>query len=84
MAAFTSRVDEMYSQYEAGLIEGELWSQYREVMAGFLANSAVKEWWDSGAAVFSTNFRKEIDTTAPDQRWDAESLRVLRTAGPRE
>ena len=78
VAALTSRMDEMYSQYKAGLIDEELWTEYRGAMASFLENRVIREWWDSGVAVFGRDFRVEIESTAPDEfTWSGDRLRVL-------
>ena len=78
IAALTSRMDEMFSQYKVGLIDEELWTEYRGTMASFLENQVIKEWWDSGVAVFDRDFRVEIETTASDKlTWSGDRLRVL-------
>ena len=78
VAALTSRMDEMFSQYKAGLIDEELWNEYRGTMASFLENRIIKEWWDSGVAVFGRDFRVEIESTASDKlTWSGDRLRVL-------
>ena len=78
VAALTSRMDEMFSQYKAGLIDEELWTEYRGTMASFLDNRIIKEWWDSGVAVFGRDFRVEIENTSSDKlTWSGDRLRVL-------
>ena len=78
MAALGSRVEEIYSQYEAGLINDDLWTKYRGVMASTLENEVVKEWWDSKVTPFTDGFRNAIDCTPnAEKNWDPRTLRVL-------
>ena len=80
LAALTSRVDEMYTQHKAGLINDDRWFKYRGIIVGALRYPVVKEWWDSGATYFDSGFIEEIEATDPDQSdWRPESMRVLRS-----
>ena len=78
VAAFASRIEEMSTQYKAGLIEPELWGQYRATMASFLVNPILKEWWDSRVFVCSEEFYYEIDSSAIDNEvWSADRMNVI-------
>ena len=78
VAAFASRMEEMYTQYKAGLIEPHLWGQYRATTASFLANPILKEWWDSRVFVCSEEFFYEIDSSAIDNAvWSGDRLNVV-------
>ena len=77
MSALTSRIEEIHSQYLSGLIDTKLWLQYRGVMAGFLQNHVVKEWWDSGATVFSEDFRSAVDSVpANEASWSGAKVKA--------
>lgn len=70
ISAVSSRVEEMYTQTKAGLIEGEVWLGHRASMAGLLDNPMVRAWWDSGAVVLSKDFRDEIEATKREETVD--------------
>ncbi len=82
MAALTSRIELMYSQHRAGLIDDDRWLKYRGIVLGCMENQVVKEWWDSGATVFGSDFVDEIESAQKDQgawKFDVvEALGVLR------
>ena len=82
VGAFVSRVEEIYSQYEANLINEDLWFQYRGVVLSMLENAAVKEWWEARLAPFSSDFRAVIDASPPsDATWDLSKLHVMEGQG---
>jgi hypothetical protein len=79
MAALTSRIEQMYSQHRAGLIDDDRWLKYRGIVSGFMENQVVKEWRDSGVTVFGSDFVDEIESAHKDQgTWKPETLGVLR------
>ncbi|MGR8950430.1 MAG: hypothetical protein ACU84Q_20495 [Gammaproteobacteria bacterium] len=78
VAAWASRMEEMYTQHKAGLIDPALWSQYREIMASFLKNPVLKEWWESKVFVCSEEFYADVnEAIGDDEVWNAERMRVL-------
>ncbi len=73
-----SKIEEMYSQHKAGLIEDSLWNKYRGVLATQLNNPVAKEWWDSQAAPLSDDFRESIESTPEEMRtYNVASLRTI-------
>lgn len=78
LAAWASRMEEMYTQHKSGLIEPELWRQYRAILAGFLKNPILKEWWESKVFVCSEEFYAEVDKDVGDDAvWNADRMRVI-------
>jgi len=78
VAAFMTRMEEMYTQHQAGLIEPKIWTQYRAVTASFLQNTILKEWWDSKVFVCTEEFYSEINSTAIDNEvWSGDRLSVI-------
>ena len=73
-----SKMEEMYSQHKVGLIDDSLWNKYRGTLAAYLENPVAKEWWDSGAAPFSDDFRLSIESTPKDMiTYSVDSLRTI-------
>jgi hypothetical protein len=68
IVALTSRFETIYSQYKFGLVERALWIKYRGTMSALLHVPAIREMWDSGAAVFPDDFRNEIDSTPENEK----------------
>jgi len=78
VAAWASRMEEMYTQHKAGLIEPERWKQYRGITASFLENPILKEWWESRVFVCSNEFYSEMDSAVTDdQVWSADRMNVI-------
>ncbi len=78
VAAWASRMEEMHTQHQAGLIDPVLWGQYREIMASFLKNPVLKEWWESRVFVCSEEFYAAVDEAiGDDEVWNAERMRIL-------
>lgn len=78
VAAWASRMEEMYTQHKAGLIDPVLWEQYREILASFLKNPISNEWWESKVFVCSKEFYAAVDEAIGDgQIWNADRMRVL-------
>ncbi|MEM7220971.1 MAG: hypothetical protein AAF515_21605 [Pseudomonadota bacterium] len=78
VGTIASKIEEMYSQHKAGLIDDSLWNKYRGVLAVQLENPLAKEWWDSQAAPFSDDFRYSIEST-PDEirKYNIDSLQTI-------
>lgn len=75
ISAMSSRIEEMFTQNRAGLIEDTVWNEYRGTMAAFLEVDVVRQWWESGATTFSNEFRQEIESTKQyQQTWKAANV----------
>ena len=66
LSSIGSRIEEAFTQYEAGLLDQEIWAEYRAVMASFLHNPLAKYWWDQRISPFTNRFRKEIEAAVQD------------------
>ncbi|MEM8501455.1 MAG: hypothetical protein AAF542_25825 [Pseudomonadota bacterium] len=82
MGSLSSRIEEIYSQHKVGLIEDNLWNKYRGILAVYIQNPVVAEWWASQAAPFSDDFREAIEST-PEEflNYDVNSLNTIHGTG---
>ncbi len=78
LAALSSRVEEMYAQYEAGLIPGDLWFKFRGVIASVVEEGVGRDWWQSRITPLSDRFRAAIEATPDSEKtWDPSKMQVL-------
>ena len=63
LSSISSRVEEAFTQYEAGLLDEEIWMEYRGLVASFLHNPIAKYWWDERISPFTNSFRSEIESS---------------------
>jgi len=68
IGALASKIEEICSQHKVGLIDDNLWNKYRGILAVFIENPVIKEWWDSQAAPYSDDFRLSIESTPEEIR----------------
>ena len=67
ISAISSRYEEAFTQYVAGLLEEEVWFEYRNVMTSFLHNKLVRYWWDARISPFTNRFRIEIEEAMKEE-----------------
>ena len=53
--------EQIFQQYEYGLVDEEVWRQNRRIVLGVLALPHIRVWWEYRKDVFLASFAKAID-----------------------
>jgi hypothetical protein len=74
LARVFSTFEEMYSQYKLQMFDEPDWERYRKTARTMIENPIVRDWWESGATVFTNSFIHDITPDVDVTAWSRESI----------
>jgi len=77
LARVFATFEETYSQYKLKLVEENDWERYRQTARTMIENPVTRDWWESGAAVFTGSFIHDITPDLDITAWTPEIYRKL-------
>ena len=67
LASLFYMFDNLFKQYQRGVLSEQSWSVQRRTIAGFMQNEAVTLWWESGFFQASPQFAAYVDKLRQNQ-----------------
>lgn len=71
------RLEGLFRQYDRGFLGEESWRAWERLLAGLLAGSLVRSWWETEQHPFSASFRAHVDGLIPSRRESGASHEPL-------
>jgi hypothetical protein len=73
LARIFSNLEEFHLQYQHGMLPEDQWLTYRKFGRTMLENEFINEWWNSGVAVFTPSFIKDLAPDSERADWTPQS-----------